>query len=410
MSSKTLIDEIPPNKAWPIDRKARGLRIGLRHLIYLVFYSALACWLLTLIAPILVGSLIGTVAAFAVVVTFLTRRQSTQQDVLVAVIAIAAERGMPLAPALNAVSDQFSGGYRRKVRTLAHYLKDGVSLSESLDRTPGILSPESEILARIGSVVGNLAGALREAGATRFGVKPVWNLIAIRIEYLLYVICVMQAVGGYLFYFILPKIEMILREFGVTPPAPTQLLIQAGDIIAHFGVFYAVLWLFEMGVMLAILASFTGWSRLRVPLVDRLLVRKHSALLLRSLAWIIEGGYPINRGFELLMGWYPSRWVRKALGRVIQDVNHGSDWVDSLVHHGLLRKVDASVLESARRAGNLPWALRETALSGERRLAYGLQIVLQLLAPIALLTLGLLVAFLAVAYFAPLIKIIERLM
>ncbi len=106
--------------------------------------------------------------------------------------------------------------------------------------------------------------------------------------------------------------------------------------------------------MVAVLASLTGWKRLQFPSVDRLSSVKQSPLILRSLAWIVESGFPIPRGLELVRGWYPSQWVRKRLSCVILDVEHGSDWVDSLVHRRLLRKVDAAVLDSARRAGNLP--------------------------------------------------------
>lgn len=409
MSTKTLIDETPPKEELPIIGRAWHWRMGMRQLLHLVFYCALVCWLLTLLSPLLVGSLIGTVVAGTMIVIFVSRQRSTQQNALVAIIAVAAEREMPLAPALDAVSNQFTGGYQRQVRTLAHYLKEGDALPVALDRVPGTLPDDAEILARVGSVVGNLAGALREVGATRFGAKPLWNAIARRIGYFLYVLYVIQVVSGFLFYFIIPKLESILKDFGMTPPPPTQLVIRIGHVIQHYGGLYAFLLLVETLALLALLASFTRWRRLRVPVIDRFLVGKHSALILRSLAWIIEGGYPITRGLELLMGWYPSKWVRKRLGRVIQDVKHGTNWVDSLTYHRLLRKVDASVLESAGRAGNLPWALRETALSGERRLAYRLQVVLQVLTPMVLLALGLVVALLAVAYFAPLIKIIERL-
>ncbi|AGA30459.1 type II secretion system F family protein [Singulisphaera acidiphila] len=409
MSAKTLIDETPPKEELPIFGRAWRWRMGMRQLLYLVFYSALVCWLLTLLSPLFVVSLIGIVVVVTMVAIIVSRRRSTQQDALAAIIAVAAEREMPLAPALDAVSNQFMGGYRRKVQTLAHYLKEGASLPVALDRVPGTLPDDAEILARIGIVVGNLAGALRESGATRFGVKPVWNAIAQRIGYFLYVLYVIQIVSGFLFYFVIPKLESILKQFEMTPPPPTLLVIQIGQVIQHYGVLYAFLLILESVVLLSLMASFTGWKRLRVPIIDRFLVGKHSALILRSLAWSVEGGYPITRGLELLMGWYPSKWIRKRLGRVIQDVKHGTNWVDSLAHHRLLRKVDASVLESAGRVGNLPWALRETALSAERRLAYRLQIVLQLLTPIVLLALGLVVALLAVAYFAPLIKIIERL-
>jgi protein transport protein HofC len=101
--------------------------------------------------------------------------------------------------------------------------------------------------------------------------------------------------------------------------------------------------------------------------------------------------------------------MRERLIKVLLDVQHGTDWLESLAHHGLLGRTDAAVLRSARRVGNLPWALRETAESGERRLAYRLEAFLQLLMPIVLVAFGGLVGLIVVAYLSPLITILETL-
>ena len=80
-----------------------------------------------------------------------------------------------------------------------------------------------------------------------------------------------------------------------------------------------------------------------------------------------------------------------------------------MMYHGLLRPVDAAVLASAQRVGNLAWALRETAAGGERRTGYWLQFCLQLLYPLLVLCVGGLVLSVAVAFFVPLVAIIEAL-
>ena len=97
------------------------------------------------------------------------------------------------------------------------------------------------------------------------------------------------------------------------------------------------------------------------------------------------------------------------LVRVKRDVEHGSDWVESLSDHGLIRPLDEAVLKSAERVGNLPWALEEMAASNDRRLGYRLQLVLQMLFPLTIIGIGALVFIFAVAYFSPLVKLIKVL-
>ena len=102
-------------------------------------------------------------------------------------------------------------------------------------------------------------------------------------------------------------------------------------------------------------------------------------------------------------------WVGGRLKRVEQDLVHGIDWTRSLRYHGLIRASDAAVLESAQRVGNLTWAMRQTAETGERRLALRLQLLIQILYPLVLFLIAALVGLIGAAYFAPLVMLIERL-
>ena len=59
--------------------------------------------------------------------------------------------------------------------------------------------------------------------------------------------------------------------------------------------------------------------------------------------------------------------------------------------------------------GNLPWAMREMADSNRRRFAYRLQAMVQTLFPPAMILLGLIVMFIVVALFLPLVALIRAL-
>jgi len=55
------------------------------------------------------------------------------------------------------------------------------------------------------------------------------------------------------------------------------------------------------------------------------------------------------------------------------------------------------------------WALRETASASERRIGYRLQFWLQTLFPVLVIAMGGFVLVFCVAYFSPIVILIERL-
>jgi protein transport protein HofC len=75
----------------------------------------------------------------------------------------------------------------------------------------------------------------------------------------------------------------------------------------------------------------------------------------------------------------------------------------------LIRSADGSLLASARTTGNLAWAMRELADTSDRRLLVRLQAAIQLLFPVVVVSMGVLVLFLALAYFGPLVELIDRM-
>jgi protein transport protein HofC len=336
----------------------------------------------------------------------LVRRTSTQQESLLWALAIAAERGLPLAPAALAFTEQFGGGFRWRAEMLAALLEEGKSLPEAVDAVPGLFTREAQVLVKTGWSSGRLAEALRLAASARQSRQAAWGNVAGSFAYLVAVICFMQTIIGFVLYFIIPKFEAIFKDFGISLPLVTILVIK----FSHFVIQYFYIW-FLLGILLLIALPLGVLNLFRwdVPLFDRLYRRRHSALLLRSLALTVKGGKPIATGIARLGEEYPSSWVRDRLREVNLDVQQGGDWVESLRGHGLISRAEGAVLASSQRVGNLEWALEEMAASAERRLGYRLQFWLNLLFPVAILTLGLLVFVVAVAFFAPLVSLISRL-
>jgi protein transport protein HofC len=403
-------DESVKKAPAPVVRPPRIYQFRLVHMMELTLGIALLCAigmkagpLLLVATPVLIiGGIIG-------LIVLLHRRKTTQQDALLWVMSIAADRQMPLDPALAAFAEQCGGRYRRKVNALAEYLAMGSSLPDALERVPGVLPRDAELLARVGWETGTLPSALREAAAARTTLRPSWGAISSRIAYFFWVLYIIQTITSFIMYFIIPKFEAIFKDFGLPLPSVTIYLISASHLF-FMGVWLVpLIGLAELALLIYLPLTFFGWENYHVPFIDRLFIRRHTTLLLRCLSWVVEGGKPLTWGVELLARYYPTRWVRRRLDHVAEDLAHGHEWTVALARQNLVRNADVVLLESAVRVGNLPWALRETAESGERRLAYRLQMVVNTLFPVVIIALGMLVGLIAVAFFVPLVSLIERL-
>lgn len=351
-----------------------------------------------LLVPVLIGTLVHV-----------TRRlRAAQQETMLWVLALTAERDRPLGSAVMALSEQSAGRNRVRLRRVAECLEFGLTLPEALDFVRKSAPASARVLVRLGHDSGALPEALRDAAASRSKNPPGWQTFGAKVAYLCLLLAVMQAIVGFVLYFIMPKFEAIFKDFGIDLPWMTVAVVRWSQWLTG-GYLFPILTVLEWLLLLYLPFAFAGYAELKVPFFDRLFLRRHSVMILRGLAMVVEAGRPIGSGLKTLADSYPATWVRERLAGVYLAAEEGHDWIDALQRFGLINRTDLALLESARRAGNLPWALRELADSSARRLQYRLQVIGQVGLTLALLALGVFVGFIAVAYFYPLVQLIERL-
>jgi protein transport protein HofC len=379
------------------------------HLMYLVALCALLAWLAKFGGAVAVVGVIMLLGVAAIFGSFLAvRRSAARQESLLGMLAIASQKGIPLAPAVMAFADQFRGKSNRRILGLAGELRGGGPLPEALEETRKLVSRDTVMLSWVGEATGLMPRALRMAVSTRSARLPIWLSIAGHFAYIIAVILVMQTICGFLLYFIIPKFEAIFRDFGLPLPGVTITTIKISHFFTSPLVGLPVLVL-GLGFLFFLPFSLISWGDFHIPLFDRLLGHRHTALLLRSVGLFVEAGKPITQAISTLAEHYPTPWVRKRLLNARKNIHYGVDWIEALLHQQLVRQADAEVLRAAVTAGNLAWALQELADSGERRLMMRFQTVMQTVFPIVVLLLGAVVFWLAVSFFAPLVMLILRL-
>jgi type II secretory pathway component PulF len=388
----------------------------LRHLMYVVAIVAVLVWVIVLvresqalIALLAMGGLLLLFVSAMGMGVVLAWRAATRQDTLLQILAIAAEGEMPLAPAVAAFADQYRGTAHRRMMTLAARLNWGTRLAEALEIARGLVTRDAVLLVWIGEAAGLLPKALRTAATSRSSQLPIWTSIASRLSYILILMLSMQGICGFVLYFFVPKLEAIAADFKLALPQITVLVIQASQFLMRYGAPVVLLPVFELALLIFLPFSFLGWGSYSVPFFDRLLGRRHTALVLRSLSLMVEAGKPVSVALQILKSHYPAYWIRRRLAHAEFDVRQGVEWIQALWRQRLIGHADADVLAAAEAVGNLAWALSELATALERRMTIRFQIAIQALFPLVVLMLGMVVFILVAAYFLPLVDIIKSL-
>jgi len=346
-------------------------------------------------------------------------RQQTTKAIVDHALAIT-QLNMPLAQGFFLASQQTPKRTGVVLQALANFLQHGLKLSEAYAR---YTARSTLVLSMIqaGERCGQLPQALqylqdymnrqRDLKRKKFQYGGGYPLIPLS---------VLLMVAAFTVVFVIPKFEVIFRDFGTTLPIPTQILIQLANFIADTGVFWLI-----VAVMVAFGVILRNRPR-RYPrpfLISR---------LADHIVWKIPG-LGTNRRFTDLA--HAAAILRLGLnsGMTMPEAVRGVTDLDLntilrrrfVKFHALL--VQGEPTENAGKKIHLPqrflWALRDgqdkESLNNSLELVeryYSLMamhwslIIRSILWPLFVILMGILVAMFVLAIFLPLVKLINAVL
>jgi type II secretory pathway component PulF len=359
-------------------------------------------------------------------------RQGRQTEFL-QLLTTAAESGAPLAPALRAyLRDRPRGALRefwvgtllffvlpgyywvwhrrhsfdRKVERVARFLEQGAPLSHALRATPGVAPRETQLAAAVGESTGQLARCLRSSSSARLA--TVWLEVLPRFIYPPLLLVLIAGIAGFWALFVFPKMQRIFFDFKQPMPELTARAGELGKYAAEFGPFLAVVIpLIPVVVALCLYTPAPLWYCPGIGRVYRLSVQSR---VLRMLAILLREGVPLPEALALLSESraFPPP-ARRRLGRACRAAGQGQTLTDSLRRGRLLQPAMVPFVQAAERVRNLPWALTELGDALTNRLVRLLRRVSLVVMPVSLVGVGVLVAFLGLGMFYPIVQLLTRL-
>ncbi len=351
-----------------------------------------------------------------------------KQGHLLWLLAIAVRRQQPLPQLLTSYSESLGGEqafsiwryfgfrgrsrFRTRTRHLADRLRDGVSLADALEDSPGLLPRSTVVSVRVGHEAGCLAEALEQAALIQSrSLRQTGNASDIS-TFFIYGAAVLSVTISFCLFqmvFVVPKLKRIFGSFDVELPEVTKSLINTSDALASHLLLAAPLVSLPCLLLLVFgINWFWGLDNMRLPWITRLWPRLHTTGIFRSLSLALAGNRTLEHALAIQIE--AAHWpeVAMRLERVRDAVLAGHSGWTALRQERLINSREQAVLECSERLNNLPWALDLMADASQRRLHRRVLLSYQAVRPMVIGALGLLVGFFCVAFFYPLVTLLAE--
>lgn len=388
--------------------KKRGLSVRKIMIAIAIVATALYFALISLALLLFLGVPFLILLGFGLRTIF-ERRLSTHQNGLASVLVLAAEKNAPLAPAIEAYAELCSGKYRVRARDLAERLADGELLPRALAEIPSILPVDDQLLIRVAFYRGDLSATLRGLLVRGKRFSETLGSIAGENSYLFFLFFVVLSVYEFTAKFLVPKYVTIIESFHIPIPFVLEKLSALDSSFVNVPVLDLVRFGLAAALLIALFGRLFGFWRRGIPILRGLITRSDTLLIVRSLAIVAAANRPLSDAIDVLARSFPKRSVRRRLESALERIEAGGDWLDALLNKRLITRDDHRLLDSARRAGNLEWALKELADQGRRRLERRNRTIAAVVNVFAIMTAGGIIFMLALAYYYPLVVLIQRM-
>jgi len=336
-----------------------------------------------------------------------------RQSELLWLLAIATEKGDSVPDVVQHLADESSGGYRKRLMTLAEELRRGSSLADVTQELHGLLPAESVLVARVGESCGNLPQALRQSAGT-MSRRGAFDGLAAQgsLVYLAGLLTTLVLVAGFIMYYIIPKFKMIFEDFGTELPNLTLLSIQVSDGFVNYWYLAPLLGALLVAISLATVSALEAMGSWRIGFLRPLYAfwnRQWTPAILRALQVTVDAQVPLVQGYRIVAHSLPDRQTKSQLAGAIEYLEHGGSCWPEMQQMGFLRQREVAMLSAAERAHNLGWALETLAEEIERKSRFRREALLQAVRPLFLILFAILVGLFVISMFLPLTKLINDL-
>ena len=334
-----------------------------------------------------------------------TRQLSTLQDA-----------GLPILRSLQILETQQKPGLLKAiVGGVSDEVEGGGTLSDAMSKYPKAFDKLYVNMINAGELGGVLDIILsRLADFMEKAAKLKKKVIGAMI-YPCVVISIAVGIVSMIMIFVIPKFVQIFKDFKVDLPEITQVLIALSNWFAPptngwaYVLFSPII--FMLTAKLIRMSEGGKFAldlvKLKIPILGSILSKTSIARFTRTLGTLISAGVPILDALNITKETCGNEVYSRAIGKVHDAIREGESMADPLRATKVCDSIVVNMIDVGEETGELDKMLVKVADNYDSDVDVLVGSLISILEPVMVVVLGLIVGFIVIALFAPMIALIS---
>jgi type IV pilus assembly protein PilC len=330
-------------------------------------------------------------------------------------LSVLQDAGLPVLRSLRILEGQSKpGALKNALMDVIEDIEGGNTLSEAMGKQPKAFDNLYVNMVKAGEAGGALEVILQRLAEFKEKSQSLKRKIIGAMIYPSAVITVAVAIVSFIMIFIIPKFKEIFIGFGVELPPPTVLLISCSDWMMSYWYMMFVIPISFFIFIKIVKKNKTGayvvdWVSLRIPLVGKILHIGTIARVTRTLGTLIASGVPILEGLLISRDTAGNAVFVRAFDNIYSAIREGETIAVPLRESNIVDDMVVNMIDVGEETGALDDMLYKVADVYDEEVEVRVESLVSLLEPIMVVVLGLIVGFIVIALFMPLIKLLNDL-
>lgn len=321
--------------------------------------------------------------------------------------------GLPLDRALKVILNMNGHPAMQGVlQDILDAIKGGRPLSHALRTHHGLFGDFYINMVRSGEAGGQLAEVLAELAEHLERNKGLRSSITSALIYPAILLVVSILSIALMLGFVVPQFKSLFEDMGERLPLATRWVVNAGDWIAHHGV-YLLLAALPFGLL------FRRWKAtsrgqitidrisLRLPLFGPILLKYEITRFVRTLGTLLANGVSLLEAIGIARDTMGNSLLREALDSLPVAIKQGGRMATALEKTGLFTQAAIQMIAVGEESGRLDAMLKELAHAYDDEVQASVKRSLTLLEPLLILGLGAIIATIIIAILMGILSVNE---
>lgn len=330
-------------------------------------------------------------------------------------LSVLQDAGLPILRSLRILEGQSKPGpLKNSLIGVIEDVESGNTLSEAMARQPKAFDNLYVNMVKAGEAGGALELILQRLAEFKEKAQSLKRKVQGAMIYPVAVMSVATLIVSFIMYFIIPKFKEIFEDFDVELPAVTEALIGMSDAVVNYWflgpIIPIVLWLLVKIIRKNKTGKFVlDWITLKIPLLGAIVQKATTARISRTLGTLIASGVPILEALTIARDTAGNMVFKKAFNHIYAAIREGESMAVPLRETRIVDDIVVNMVDVGEETGALDVMLYKVADVYEEEVEVLVEGLINMLEPLMVVVLGLIVGFIVIALFMPLVKLLNEL-